>query len=116
MRQQNGSREASITRKSDNKTQHLLILASLIVQGEYCLWINDRLILGEIAPGASDKIRVDLFFVEPPPQPFGGAHNEPGVPSNEVFQLHVRHPPSLFSTLQIPDENAKLDLPVGYTQ
>jgi hypothetical protein len=39
------------------------------VEGEYCLSKNDRLIRGEIAPGASDKICAALLLAEPLPQP-----------------------------------------------
>jgi hypothetical protein len=68
-------------------------LRSILVDGEYYLSTNDRLIQDEIAPVVSDKIRAALFFVEAPPQPLGGADDESGASSTEA-PLAAREVPS----------------------
>jgi hypothetical protein len=55
------------------------LLRCIPVEGMYCLSINDHLMRGKITPRASAKICTALFFMEPAPQPFGGADDGPKI-------------------------------------
>jgi hypothetical protein len=79
-------------------------LRSIPVDGEYCVSTNKRLIHGEMAPKASAKIHVALFFMDP-------RHNRTAEKTKnpKLIDLHASYPRPALSTLEGRHQNAKVD-------